>query len=352
MKKSMIAIGLVSLALTGCYSDITVRERAPLMVESIEVSKPVEQQYREFKGQVVTAEQTKLSFRIQGEIAHLLVKPGQSVKKGQVVAKLDDEKLQQQYRDALAQYELATKQLRRGTELYARDMISNSELDELTSNRQLAKAQYQNIQHQIQYTSLKAPFSGVVAEVSKERFENVGLGETVVSIYQDDKVYVKISLSDHILASITPQAQRNAYQPRAFFSGVEDSFTMTYLEHSSEPDAQSRAYELWLQMPQPKTKILPGTSVSVHVDMVAAGLSTIQGYQLPMTVLEAGVEPQEFFVWKHEGGVAMKTPVRVDQVNSFGVIVDSGVAQGDVLISSSLRKLRDGEAVALMENNK
>jgi hypothetical protein len=39
-------------------------------------------------------------------------------------------------------------------------------------------------------------------------------------------------------------------------------------------------------------------------------------------------------------------------VNSFGVIVDSGVAQGDVLISSSLRKLRDGEAVALMENNK
>ncbi|GAL35401.1 membrane-fusion protein [Vibrio maritimus] len=75
MKKSIIAIGLASLVLTGCYSDITVRERAPLMVESIEVSKPVEQQYREFKGQVVTAEQTKLAFRIQGEIAHLLVKP-------------------------------------------------------------------------------------------------------------------------------------------------------------------------------------------------------------------------------------------------------------------------------------
>ncbi|USD62968.1 efflux RND transporter periplasmic adaptor subunit [Vibrio sp. SCSIO 43140] len=352
MKKSIIAIGLAALTLQGCYSDITVRERAPLMVETIEVSKPVEQQYREFRGQVVTAEQTKLSFRIQGEIAHLLVKPGQSVKKGQVVAKLDDKKLQQQYRDALAQYELATKQLRRGAELYSREMISSSELDELTSNRQLTKAQYQNIQHQIQYTSLKAPFAGVVAEVDKERFENVGPGETVVSIYQDDKVYVKISLSDHILASITPQAQRDAYEPRAFFSGQDKSYTMEYLEHSSEPDAVSRAYELWLQMPQPDAKILPGTSVSVHVDMVAAGLSTIQGYQLPMTVLEAGNQPSEFFVWKHEEGVATKAPVRVDQVNSFGVIVDSGVSQGDILISSSLRKLRDGEAVALMENNK
>ncbi|ASI91630.1 efflux RND transporter periplasmic adaptor subunit [Vibrio mediterranei] len=350
MKKSILALGLAALTLQGCYSDITVRERAPLQVETIEVQKPVEQQYREFRGQVVTAEQTNLAFRIQGEISHLLVKSGQSVKKGQVVAKLDDQKLQQQYRDAQAQFELATKQLRRGAELYSRDMISSSELDELTSNKQLAKAQYQNIQHQIQYTNLKAPFAGVVASVDKERFENVGAGETVVSIYQDDKVYVKISLSDYILASITPQAQKNAYQPRAYFSGVDQSYSMKYLEHSSEPDSQSRAYELWLQMPQPTEKILPGTSVAVNVDMVAAGLSSIQGYQLPMTVLEAGTKQGEFFVWKHAEGVVTKTPVHVDQINSFGVIVDTGVTQGDVLVSSNLRKLRDGEEVALKGN--
>ena len=88
----------------------------------------------------------------------------------------------------------------------------------------------------------------------------------------------------------------------------------------------------------------------MNVDMVAAGLSSIQGYQLPMTVLEAGTKPGEFFVWKHAEGVVTKTPVHVDQVNSFGVIVDTGVTQGDVLVSSNLRKLRDGEEVALKGN--
>ena len=346
-KVFFITLGLALLALQGCNSDVTTRNAAETMVASFHVSQPVSKQFREFRGQVVTAEQTNLAFRIRGEISHLLVKPGQSVKKGQVVAKLDDKKLQQQYRDAQAQFELATKQLRRGAELFAKDMISNSELDELTSNKQLAKAKYQNMQHQLQYTSLRAPFTGVVADVLKERFENTSPGETIVSVYQADKVYVKISLSDYILASITPDAQRNNYQPLAFFPDRDNGFTMQYLEHSSEPDAQSRAYELWLQMPQPKQTILPGASVSVHVDMVAAGLSSIQGYQLPMTALDPGTSASEFYVWKHIDGKAMRSLVHVGQVNSFGVIVDSGVMEGDVLIISSLRKLRDGELVTL-----
>ncbi|MFA0087113.1 efflux RND transporter periplasmic adaptor subunit [Vibrio sp. 10N.261.51.F12] len=341
---------LALIGLQGCNSDVAMRSAAKMTVESFDVTQPVSKQFREFRGQVVTAEQTDLAFRISGEIAHLLVKPGQSVKKGQVIAKLDDRKLQQQYRDAQAQFELATKQLRRGAELFAKDMISSSELDELTSNKQLAKARYQNMQHQIQYTSLRAPFTGVVADVVKERFENTSPAETIASIYQADKVYVKISLSDYILASMTPDTQSNNYQPLAFFPGRDQGLTMQYLEHSSEPDATSRAYELWLQMPQPKQSILPGTSVAVHVDMVAAGLSSIQGYQLPMTVLEPGTSPAEFYVWKYIDGKAIKTLVHVDQINSFGVIVDQGVTEGDVLINSSLRKLRDGEFVALKGN--
>ncbi|CAH0530379.1 efflux RND transporter periplasmic adaptor subunit [Vibrio hippocampi] len=351
MKKSLLTLSMTAMLLQGCFSETTMRELPPFQVEALQVQPPIESQYREFRGQVVTAEQTELSFRIQGEISHLVVKPGQSVNKGQVVAKLVDEKLQQQYADAQAQYELATKQLRRGTELYKREMVSSSELDELTSSKELASAQLRNISHQIEYASLRAPFDGVIGDVQKERFENVSPGEPVVSIYQDDKVYVQISLSDHILASLTPSNRESSYLPKAYFSGVEQPFVMRYLEHSSEPDSQSQTYELWLEMPQPDRKILPGTSVSIKVDMVAAGLSTLQGYQLPMTALQAGSKAGEFYIWKHQDGMAKKVMVHVDQVNSNGVIVDAGVAQGDVLIHSNLRKLRDGQAVALKGNN-
>ena len=57
---------------------------------------------------------------------------------------------------------------------------------------------------------------------------------------------------------------------------------------------------VWFEMPQRDPAILPGTSVSLRVDMAEAGLSSLQGYQLPMTAIQAGREAGQFFVWKIE----------------------------------------------------
>ena len=97
------------------------------------------------------------------------------------------------------------------------------------------------------------------------------------------------------------------YRPEATFGGHSGQYPLTYLEHTSELHPQSRTYEFWMQMQQPENEILPGTSVTVHVDMAKAGLSDVQGYQLPMTTLEAGSEADQFYVWKMEGGKHSKT---------------------------------------------
>jgi hypothetical protein len=102
-------------------------------------------------------------------------------------------------------------------------------------------------------------------------------------------------------------------------------------------------------MPQPEQEILPGTSVSVSVDMVAAGITSIDGYNIPMTALQAGSHDGEFFVWKLNGDAVTKVAVTINQVNGEGAIVSSGVAQGDVLVNSSLRKLREGKHVDVVE---
>ena len=119
-------------------------------------------------------------------------------------------------------------------------------------------------------------------------------------------------------------------------------YPLTYLEHTSELHPQSRTYEFWMQMQQPKNEILPGTSVTVNVDMAKAGLSDVQGYQLPMTTLEAGSEANQFYVWKMEDGQAFKSEVEVDKISGQGALIAHGVEQGDRLVNSNLRKLRDG----------
>ncbi|MCE9846105.1 efflux RND transporter periplasmic adaptor subunit [Vibrio alginolyticus] len=351
MKRSLLTISAIALAvLTGCKNENQAVVEQPLFVSTISVDAPVQSQYRAFKGIVVPAEQTPMAFRRAGEIQHVLVKAGDVVKQGQMIAKLDDSKEKQAVNDAEAQYTLAIRQLKRGEDLHARQMISKAELDELTANKELAEANFYNATNQLNYTRLFAPFAGKVSDVFKERFERVAVGEPVLNLYQNDLVYVRIELSDNVLAMVDPNSDNMSYKPRATFSGISDTFALDYLEHTSEPNSETQTYEMYLTMPQPKAEILPGTSVSVLVDMVKAGITSIDGYSIPVTALQAGSEENEFFVWKKEGDVVTQVPVMISQVNGNGAIVSSGVKEGDVLINSNLRKLREGKHVDVVEN--
>ncbi|ABU73857.1 biotin/lipoyl-binding protein [Vibrio campbellii] len=257
MKRSLFTVSAIALAvLTGCNSTDEVTAEQPLYVSTVAVDVPVKSQYRTFKGQVVPAEQTPIAFRCAGEVQHVLVKAGDTVKEGQMIAKLDDSKEKQAVNDAEAQY---------------------------------------------------------------------------------------------MLAMVNPNTQSMSYQPQATFLGDAKSYALDYLEHTSEPNAQTHTYQMYLTMPQPEQEILPGTSVSVAVDMVAAGITSIDGYNIPMTALQAGSHAGEFFVWKLNGDAVTKVEVSIDQVNGEGAIVSSGVAQGDVLVNSSLRKLREGKHVDVVE---
>ncbi len=352
MKYGLLTTSILALLLTqGCTNEEVSQGVSPLAVSTLTISAPIEAQHRSFKGQVIPADQTPLSFRVEGELISRLVIEGQQVKKGEVLAKLDDKKLRQKLSDANAQFALTNKQLKRGKEMIARQMISKAELDELTANMRLARANYQAAKQNTHYSILTAPFDGVISELHKEQFESINPGETVVTMYQNDQVYVQIQLSDTVLAMLNPDRNQINYKPLASFSGSNETYTLSYLEHTSEPSPQSHTYDMWLKMPQITPSILPGTSVNVEVDLLAAGLRIPSGYQVPMSALQAGKEEGQFFVWKWFDGEVHRKEVAVEQINSDGAIVANGVAEGDVLVSSSLRKLREGQMVIKAEGS-
>ncbi|WED24343.1 efflux RND transporter periplasmic adaptor subunit [Vibrio sp. JC009] len=351
MRKHIFKLAVLPMALAmlqGCQDEAVVFEKEPLQVSAYEVTKPVENQYRNFKGTVSPADLTPMSFRIEGELDAILVKTGQKVKKGEMLAKLDDSKLRQQMADAQAQYELAVRQLGRGMDLVRKKMISQSEFDELTANKRIAEVSYETAKNNLEYTRLVAPFDGYVAEVPKESFESVTPGETVVNVYRDDVVRVRIGVSDIVLASLNPDIGSRDIKIPTKFSGDERQFTLKYYEHSTEPSSGANAFEFWLEMPQVEPAILPGATANLDIDLLEAGLTLTQGYEIPVTALDAGNQKGEFFIWKYVDGNVQKQNVEVIQVKSNGVIVSKGVRKGDLLVNSSLKKLRDNAAVKLV----
>lgn len=341
--------GLSVTLLTACMPDIEHRPLNPLVVDTFTVAEATASQFRTFNGQVMPAELTPLAFRLDGEITSLLIKEGDRIKQGQVIAVLDDIKARQKLIDAQARYELALKQEKRGQELRSKKMISSAELDELSANFALAKANLGSAQASMEYMRLKAPFDAVVSSVDKKKHENVSPGEQVVSVYQNGQVYIKIEVSDSVLAMLDPQAQAKNYQPTASFAGHDSSYKVTYLEHTSELHPSSQTYELWLKMAQIDQQVLPGTSAKISVDLAKAGIASYHAHQIPMTSIDSGKRSQDFYIWKLEDGIAHRVAINIDQITGQGALVSSGIAQGDVLINSNLRKLREGMAIKGVE---
>jgi RND family efflux transporter MFP subunit len=125
------------------------------------------------------AERVELTTRVSGVVAEVLVKPGQRVKKGAVLLRLDKTVLQARFDEATAEQARADadagdarRELERAEELFNRTVSSTSELEAATLRHARAKAALSGAnarrviaQKNLSDAELKAPFDGVVKSV-------------------------------------------------------------------------------------------------------------------------------------------------------------------------------------------
>lgn len=130
-------------------------------------------------GSLWAAEQVELTTRVSGVVEEVLVKPGQRVKKGAVLLRLDKTVLKARLDEATAEQaradadeEDAKRELERAEELFNRTVSSTSELEAATLRHARAKAALSGAnarrviaQKNLSDAELKAPFSGVVSSV-------------------------------------------------------------------------------------------------------------------------------------------------------------------------------------------
>jgi len=130
-------------------------------------------------GPLWAAERVELTTRVSGVVEEVLVKPGQRVKKGAVLLRLDKTVLQAQLDEATAEQARAEadagdarRELERAEELFNRTVSSTSEVEAATLRHARAKAALSGAnarrviaQKNLADAELKAPFNGVVKSV-------------------------------------------------------------------------------------------------------------------------------------------------------------------------------------------
>ena len=149
---------------------------------------------REFPGKLLPAQQSNLAFEIPGKINIINVDIGDAVKKGQILAELDNREAIAQLKQAKAKYDLAVQILNRYKDLRSEGHISIQDLDNANSEELIAKSQYEFYKVKLEQTKLIAPFDGVIQNRYLDTGSVISGGIPIIEILGSKNVEAHISI--------------------------------------------------------------------------------------------------------------------------------------------------------------
>ena len=294
-----------------------------------------------FTGLVKESREVKLAFQIPGPLVKLNVDEGEFVKKGDVVAMLDERDYQVHLASANANYENAKLQAERYTALFEKKSTSKSVYDQTQAAYKLAKAHKDAAENALNDTKIRAPFSGYVQSLYAENFEKIGAGQPIISLLDLSHLELVVALSE------------NDYLESNLFTNFKcqfehfpnTNFDLNLIDIERKPN-RDNFYKMRLNIDTKKMQIVPGMVASLSTYLKSDG-NTMNKVPSGAVFSEKG----KSFVWKFnpKKGCVERKEVKLKSFDSNGMIsIEKGVADGDFIVSAGIHNLREGQKVKML----
>ena len=356
-----LSLMILFLSSTGCSKKeevVKVDEVRP--VKTIVVTAPDSGRIRNFPGRVDANRKAELAFRVSGRVQELLVKEGDSVTKGDTIAKLDPTDFQIAVNDKKALFTRASNDYNRGKKLVKDGHISKMDFDKLEASFLSTKADLNLASQQLAYTELKAPFSGTVARRHIQNFEEIQAKQNIIALNDNDILEVKFDLPENLLLRLQRDVDskrdskiRNQIPVVAMFqSQAGKEYVLSYKEMSTKADASTQTFLATYTMPKPESIIvLPGMTATVKIDLSRV-ISKDEIYYLPVSAVVADVNLKGT-VWVVDEKTLQVEPVSVTVGTMQGnsIQVKEGIEAGQRIVVAGVPFLNKGLKVTLMKES-
>lgn len=350
--KTTTTIALSLFFLTACDKPAPVQDKQPLVrpAKIFTVEDPAIQSMRNFPAEVEANADSKLAFRVSGQIIKFPVKPGNMVKKGDVLARLDSKDFALQLDDRQARYQLAKSKFDRAELLLKKQIGSLSGFDEAKANVEVALSSLNVAKSSVEYTLLRAPFSGVVSHVYIEKFDHIQAKQPILDLQTRDLIDISIQMSENIISRVKKDS---TYQPTVIFDTYPNKeYLATVKEWDTQADASTLTYKVVFSLPNPtEFNAFPGMSANIRIDLSKITDVNLHKYILPIGAVfsaeDQALSSNKKFVWKVNPTTLKvnRIEVEVGNVRSNGIEVLSGLSPGDKIVAAGSHFLSENMEV-------
>ena len=305
----------------------------------------------EYPGYVDALRSVELGFEVGGQIIRLPITEGQEVKKGDLLARLDPREFKAT-RDAAASHLRAMSAANsRAKRIFDQKAGSQAEVDEALRNYQVAKERLRTAQKELDDTYLKAPFSGQIAQIPPDNFQNIRAKEPVLLLQDLSILEVNVSVPEQDVVfsppGLTIEERSRLLRPEIEVSTVPGQrFPAKYKKITTSADPDTRTYLATFSFVNPTHKfILPGMTAKVILHLSPEKLKDtgVSGFLIPAvaTAIDDQLNP---YVWLVDPDTMQVSRMQVElgPITGKEVQVLNGLKHGDLIAISGAHSLREG----------
>jgi len=346
-----------AIILSGCQDQADVTEPKILRpVQVIELKQAQDHHTQKFSGKVYSQKTADIAFRVPGYIREVLVKPGDTVSKGQILAQLDTndfdvskKELQARLIEAKSAHTLANSELKRVQKAVSDDAISSVTLDRAKSGYERTKAavevveqNLQKVNDSIKYATLKAPFSGTVATTRFNAFEQVQAGISVLTLHQPEKLEVRIDVPESSIYRFS-----HNLEGKVSWYGSEDIIKAYVSEIETQMDRIKQTYSVTYTL---ANKATDGLFSGKNVVVTSNFTDPKQNFCVPYSAITGKSNNSHVFVVKSEAqsNEVHLQPVQILYLKSNNACVSGELNVGDLVVVSGAHYLKDGMHVGTL----
>lgn len=286
-------------------------------------------------GTILANEEVELRSEVAGRIVKINFQEGQSVQKGQLLIKIEDDELKAQLKKVELQVELANTEENRSKVLLGQNGISRQDYDIVLNRLNTYKADAEFIQAQIRKTAIVAPFSGSIGLRYVSEGSYVSASTLLATLLQSDPVKIEFAIPEKFAASVK---QGNTI---SFTTQQEKKYTARVYANDQKIDFDTRSIKVRARTSNPKKELIPGSFVKVDLQLEQIKDAITLPAEAVVPVLAGQV------VYLYKSGKAHTAKILTGIRSDTEVQVLKGLNPGDTVITTGIMMLRDGSPVQL-----
>lgn len=349
MKLIISSIALSVLFFSSCQqaerkNAIPVQDTIP--VKLMPLTATGEQQIIEATGVFSTDDETLLGFKNGGVIAKILVKEGDVVRKGQLLASVHTSEVDAKAGQVRLSVEKARRDYERASKLYHDSVATLEQLQNAKTALAVAQEDLKSVGFNQQFSQIHSPVSGfVLAKLANEgqvvgpgtpvlQVNGAGSGQWLLKVGVSDSQWARLKVGDK--AIIQTDALPN------------DSLQAYVFKKSEGLDPQSGTFSIQLALQgKPAGKLASG--VFGKSKIYSQGQTNAQGWRIPFSSLLDGNGKEGYVFITEDGKTAKKQKVSIQNMEKDEVLISSGLEQAQAIIISGSPYLQNGSAIRVQK---